>query len=231
MRTNLFVFFSIFSLAKAYVNDRDRTIDKIVQTIIEAAQNDKNQDVRNSKYFSSGVWTWEPSLDPLERAVLKKLRFQLDQLNLDIINPYNGTINDLFLEQEIARELKKDLTSCEANQRAIMDFKERADYFTNVIGARRLDDTLICPVFIPLIQREHELVMGLLLNRLRRHVLKVKKCSGEFEHKDDLAGILKKVSWNRFGDFEGKIMSCDPKIVTTKNSCIHTGLLKAGADE
>jgi hypothetical protein len=155
----------------------------------------------------------------------------MDKLNVEFINPYNATDNSLSLENNVAKELKRDLTTCDATRKISFSIQERSDYFFNQINSNKPGDRLSCPISVPLMQREHEVVMGYLLNRLRMFALRAKKCPDSVDTKESLARGLKRLAENRFGQWGEMIRSCKQKNEAIGASCMHTGVLKAGDNE
>jgi hypothetical protein len=155
----------------------------------------------------------------------------MDQLNVEFINPYNAAGNSIHLENQVAEDLKRGLTTCAATWDTGFSIEVRSDYFTKDINRDRPGDRLYCPISIPLMQREHEVVMGFLLNRLRLFTLLVRKCQDSIETKENLIRGLKRLAENRFGQLGEVIRSCKRKNEAIGASCMHTGVLKAGDNE
>jgi hypothetical protein len=153
----------------------------------------------------------------------------MEQLNQEFINPYNATNYSLGLEKSVATKLKGGLPSdCNTTREISYYIQERSDYFYNQLFGLKSKYRTECPISAPLIQREHEVMLGILLNRLRMHALRAKSCRESSENKDSFVRSLKKLTENRFGGQGEEIKSCKQNNVTVEGSCIKTGALAAG---
>uniref|UniRef100_D1FPX5 Hypothetical secreted protein n=1 Tax=Simulium nigrimanum TaxID=683695 RepID=D1FPX5_SIMNI len=201
-------FVSALALANGYLSDLSAA-ERMAETIYEVSQKDRKNGVRNSKFLSPGM----------------------DKLNKELINPYNVTSNHVGLEETLAKGLKQEPATCDAARTLSYSIQERSDYFYNQLNGNRPSDHILCPINIPTMQREHELVMGYLLNRLRMHVLRSKKCEDSVETKEKVAKALKRLAENRFANEGEAIKSCKQSNEDIKSTCINTGVLKAGPNE
>uniref|UniRef100_F5GTQ2 Hypothetical salivary simulium-specific secreted protein n=1 Tax=Simulium guianense TaxID=445764 RepID=F5GTQ2_SIMGU len=199
---------SISAVANGYLSDLTAA-EKMANVINKAAKDDAKKSIRDSKFLNSAM----------------------DQLNLEFINPYNTTNNHVGMEEGLAKKLQSEPTTCDAARTISYTIRERSDYFGNQLANNRPDDRILCPVTIPKMQREHELVMGFLLNRLRIFALRAKKCTDNWESKDRLARGLNRVAENRFGNDGEVVRSCKQNNVAVGASCMYAGDLKAGANE
>jgi hypothetical protein len=153
----------------------------------------------------------------------------MEQLNQDFINPYNATRDNFGLEQSVKQKLKNGLTDCNTTRVISYYIQERSDFFSNQLHSLKPSYKINCPISAPLMQREHEVVLGYLLNRLRIHALRTKSCPESTENRDRFERGLKKIAENRFGNEDGEIKSCKRSNVAIGGSCINTGVLTAGA--